>query len=216
MKVLIAVLAVVLLWLGGLIAFVVTVQHEHAPDPAPQVDGVVALTGASNARITEAMALLERGKAREVLVSGVNRDVTREQLRQAAGAPPGLYDCCVELGYEAEDTIGNAREIADWVRRKDFRSLIVVTSDYHMPRSLIEIHSQLPGVKLVAYPVATPSLDGPRWWRSALGARRLTVEYCKFLVVATREGLISLWKGLSGGGKPPAAHRAASGSQPVS
>lgn len=213
MKGLIAFLAVLVIWLGGLFVFAAAIQHAHAPDPAPQADGVVALTGASNARITEAMALLADGKAREVLVSGVNHTVTREQLRQATAAPRAVYDCCVELGYAAEDTIGNAREIADWARRKDFHSLIVVTSDYHMPRSLIEIHSALPGVKLIAYPVATPSLDAPRWWRSAVGARRMTMEYCKFLVVATREGLISLGRHL-GGRKTPAA--SPSGTQPAS
>jgi uncharacterized SAM-binding protein YcdF (DUF218 family) len=191
MKGLIAVGVVVLIWFLGLLAFAGIIQHERAPDPLPQADGVVALTGASNARITEAMTLLAQGKARQVLVSGVNPTVTREQLRQAMRAPKALYACCVQLGYQAEDTIGNAREIADWARRMDFRSLIVVTSDYHMPRSIMEIHAALPEVKLIPYPVATPSLDAPRWWRSAGGARRMTLEYCKFLVVAVRESILS-------------------------
>jgi uncharacterized SAM-binding protein YcdF (DUF218 family) len=175
----------------------------------------VALTGSSNARIAEAVDLLAQGRAHQMLISGVNPTVTREQLRLAlGGVPHAIYDCCVELGYQAEDTIGNAREIADWARRNGFHSLIVVTSDYHMPRSLMEIRGALPGVTLIPYPVATPSLDAQRWWRSATGARRMTVEYCKFLIVAAREFIIWIGNGLSGHHHPGA--QASSGAKPAS
>jgi uncharacterized SAM-binding protein YcdF (DUF218 family) len=199
MKGLIAVVAVVVVWFLGLLVFAVQIQHARPPSPMPDADGVVALTGASNARLAEAVDLLAQGRARQMLVSGVNPTVTREQLRRALGVPHPIYDCCVQLGYQAEDTIGNAREIADWARRNDFHSLIVVTSDYHMPRSLMEIRGALPHVKLIPYPVVTPSLDARRWWRSANGARRMTVEYCKFLIVAAREFI--LWIGNSVDGK---------------
>jgi uncharacterized SAM-binding protein YcdF (DUF218 family) len=214
MRGLIAVLAVVLVWFLGLLIFAIQVQHEKPPQPLPPADGVVALTGASNARIAEAVDLVAQGRARRMLVSGVNTHVTREQLRLALKAPKPIYECCVELGYQAEDTIGNAREIADWARRNDFHTLIVVTSDYHMPRSLMEIRGALPGVKLVPYPVATPSLDAPNWWRSATGARRMTMEYCKFLIVAAREFI--LWIGSLFAGHPQQAHPAVSGAKPAS
>jgi uncharacterized SAM-binding protein YcdF (DUF218 family) len=213
MKGLFAVLAVVAVWFLGLLIFAAQVQHERPPAPAPTADGVVALTGASDARIAEAVDLVAQGRARRMLVSGVNASVTREQLRLALGVAHPVYDCCVELGYQAEDTIGNAREIADWARRNGFHSLIVVTSDYHMPRSLMEIRGALPGVKLVPYPVATPSLDAPHWWRSATGARRMTVEYCKFLIVAAREFI--LWIGSAFAGHPAKPH-APSGLKPAS
>jgi uncharacterized SAM-binding protein YcdF (DUF218 family) len=214
MRGLVAILVVVLVWFLGLLIFAVQVQHERPPSPTPTADGVVALTGASNARIAEAVDLLGQGRARQVLISGVNPTVTREQLRLALGVPRAIYDCCVELGYQAEDTIGNAREIADWARRNSFHSLIVVTSDYHMPRSLMEIRGALPGVTLIPYPVATPSLDAQRWWRSATGARRMTVEYCKFLIVAAREFI--LWLGNAFAGHSHPAGQAASGAQPTS
>jgi uncharacterized SAM-binding protein YcdF (DUF218 family) len=214
MRGLVAILVVVLVWFLGLLIFAVQVQHERPPSPTPTADGVVALTGASNARIAEAVDLLGQGRARQVLISGVNPTVTREQLRVALGVPRPIYDCCVELGYQAEDTIGNAREIADWARRNNFHSLIVVTSDYHMPRSVMEIRGALPGVTLIPYPVATPSLDAQRWWRSATGARRMTVEYCKFLIVAAREFILGVGNAFSGHGH--AAGHAASGAQPAS
>jgi len=105
----------------------------------------------------------------------------------------------VDLGFEAEDTVGNAQEIAAWARSKGYRSLIVVTSDYHMPRSLVEIRGQAPGVKLTPYAVSTPSLDNARWWRAAVTARRMTLEYMKYLAVRGREGVRRLTR------EPPAA-----------
>ena len=192
MKTLAAVLVVALLWLAGLVAFADRVQRAAPPDPTPQADGIVALTGASDARIQESMDLLRAGKGRRLLVSGVNRQVSREQLKRLTTAPSALYDCCVDLGFDAVNTVGNAQEIAAWSRAKGFKSLIVVTSDYHMPRSLLEIHGAAPEAALIPYPVATPSLDARRWWRSAAGARFMTLEYCKYLVVLARESLLRM------------------------
>jgi uncharacterized SAM-binding protein YcdF (DUF218 family) len=192
MRVLVAVLVVALIWLAGLVAFADRVQRLTPPDPVPKADGIVALTGASDARIQEAMDLLQAGKGRRVLVSGVNREVTRDQLRKVANSPGNLYDCCVDLDFDAQNTKGNAQQIADWARGKSFRTLIVVTSDYHMPRSILEIRGAMPEATLIAYPIATPALDTQHWWRSATGARFMTLEYCKYLAVLVREGVISL------------------------
>jgi uncharacterized SAM-binding protein YcdF (DUF218 family) len=96
------------------------------------------------------------------------------------------------LGFSATDTVGNARETAAWARAKGFKSLIVVTSDFHMPRAMLELHEALPDAALTPYPVKTTELDAGRWWRTAEGARRMTVEYCKYLVILAREGLLNL------------------------
>jgi uncharacterized SAM-binding protein YcdF (DUF218 family) len=206
MKSLAALLVVAIIWLAGLMAFADRVQRQAPPSPTPHADGIVALTGKSEARIQEAMSLLQQGKARRLLVSGVNREVTRPELRDVTAAPSRLYDCCVDLGFDAENTLGNAQEIAAWTKAKGFKSLIVVTSDYHMPRSLLEIRSALPGVKLIAYPVATPSLDAHRWWRSGTGAKFMTLEYTKYLVVLGREGIIKLGEAFDG--KPSETEKA--------
>jgi uncharacterized SAM-binding protein YcdF (DUF218 family) len=192
MKSLVALLVVAAIWTAGLLAFAARVAREAPPEAVPQADGIVALTGASDARIQEAMDLLAANKGRRVLVSGVNRTVTREELRQLTHAPSRLYECCVDLGFDAENTLGNAQEIAAWARAKSFRSLIVVTSDYHMPRSMLEIRGALPGVQLVGYPTVTPSLDARRWWRTGTGARRMALEYCKYLVVFAREAVLHI------------------------
>ena len=209
MKVLVAILVVALVWLAGLVAFAQRVQRLTPPDPVPQADGIVALTGASNARIQEAMDLLQAGKGRRVLVSGVNKSVTRDQLNKVANAPANLYDCCVDLDFDAQNTKGNAQQIADWARGKSFKTLIVVTSDYHMPRSLLEIHGSLPEATLIPYPIATPALDTHRWWKSSGGAWFMTLEYCKYLAVLTREGFISLGNAMDHGSHKTAPNSAA-------
>ena len=208
MKVLVAILVVALVWLAGLVAFAQRVQRLTPPDPVPQADGIVALTGASDARIQEAMDLLQAGKGRRVLVSGVNKSVTRDQLNKVANAPANLYDCCVDLDFDAQNTKGNAQQIADWARGKSFKTLIVVTSDYHMPRSILEIHGALPEAVLVPYPIATPALDTHHWWKTSGGAWFMTLEYCKYLAVLTREGFISLGNAMDHGSHKPAANAA--------
>ena len=85
----------------------------------------------------------------------VIREVRRQELRALTPGSNRLFNCCVDLGFEAEDTVGNAQEIAAWADAKGYDSLIVVTSDYHMPRALTEIRAAAPGVELTAYAVET-------------------------------------------------------------
>jgi uncharacterized SAM-binding protein YcdF (DUF218 family) len=183
----IAVLA--LIWLIGLFAFADRVRgYTPAADPA-RADAIVALTGPSAERVNAAIRLLEQDKGDRVLISGVNREVRRQELSALTPGSNKLFNCCVDLGFEAEDTVGNAQEIAAWAAAKDYDSLIVVTSDYHMPRALTEIRAAAPAVELTAYAVETPSLDSPRWWRAAVTARRMTLEYVKYLAALGRAGL---------------------------
>lgn len=180
----IAILA--LIWLIGLFAFADRVRN-FTPAPEPErADAIVALTGPSAERVNAAIRLLEQDRGERVLISGVNREVRRQELRALTPGSNKLFNCCVDLGFEAEDTLGNAQEIASWAEAKDYDSLIVVTSDYHMPRALTEIRAAAPGVRLTPYAVETPSLDNSRWWRAAVTARRMTLEYMKYLAALGR------------------------------
>jgi uncharacterized SAM-binding protein YcdF (DUF218 family) len=132
-----------------------------------------------------------------------------------AKAPGRLYDCCVDLGFSAVDTIGNARETAAWARANKFRRLIVVTADYHMPRAILELKGALPEGQLQAYPVATDEIDARRWWRSGWGARRMVVEYCKYLVILTRESVLQLGPKDHAASQPPPSASAAATIRPA-
>ena len=191
MKTLAALLIALMIWGLGLLAFTGRVdQSTPAPEP-PTADGVVVLTGASNIRLEAATRLLEEGKGKRLLISGVNREATRADVQTVTKAVKPIYDCCVDLGFAAANTVGNARETAEWAKSKGYQSLIVVTADYHMPRSMLELSAAMPGVKLSPYPVKT-DLNAHRWWKTSISARRMIVEYCKYLAILGREAFLGL------------------------
>jgi uncharacterized SAM-binding protein YcdF (DUF218 family) len=195
-------LVVALIWVAGLLTFADRIARLTPPDePAAAADGIVALTGGSDLRLAAGAHLLEDGKGKRLLVSGVSRTATRDDLWTVTGAPKPLFDCCVDLGFEAVDTIGNARETAEWAHAMDYHSLILVTADYHMPRALIELRAALPGVTITPYPVATPTLDARRWTADSRSAKRMATEYVKYLAILTREAVL-------GSGKPVRARNA--------
>jgi uncharacterized SAM-binding protein YcdF (DUF218 family) len=193
MKALAALLVIVMLWAVGLFAFAARISHSTpAADPG-RAQGIVTLTGPSPARMEVGVSLLQEGRGQRLLISGVNRMNTRDSIRRAARSVAGpVYDCCVDLGFEAVDTIGNARETADWSRARGYDQLIVVTADYHMPRALLELKGAMPRARLIPYPVATDELNARAWWRNPRQARRLSLEYCKYLVILTREAVLGV------------------------
>jgi uncharacterized SAM-binding protein YcdF (DUF218 family) len=210
-RVLAAIVIVALIWAVGLVAFAQRIERLTPAEEPAVADAVVALTGASDLRLEAAVRLLERGKGRRLLISGVNKEASRDDILTVTRAAKPIYDCCVDLGFTAADTRGNAREIAEWAQGKGYDSLIVVTSDYHMPRAMLLIRSTLPTAKLTAYPVVTEPVDVRHWWRRSGDARRLTIEYCKYLAILTRESVRSLG---AKSNEPPAAAAAAKGTKP--
>ena len=189
-------LAAVLTWLLGLLNFVNALARQ-APDSVSRADGVVVLTGGTN-RLQAGFALLAAGKARQLLISGVNADVTHEQLRRflqrdGQDIPSQLFRCCVELGFTARDTRGNARETAAWSIRRNIQSLLLVTSNYHMARSMIEFRHTMPSTRIEAFPVVADKVVLDSWWRSPGSVQLFAFEYTKFLVarlrIATLDGM---------------------------
>ena len=203
MRTLAAILVVLLVWSSGLLAFAARIDRSTPAADPPVADGIVALTGGSGERIAAGLGLLEAGKAKRMLISGVSRHVTRGELQTITGASKPVYDCCVDLGFQANNTLGNALETADWARRNGYTTLILVTADYHMPRARLELKSALPEAQIIPYPIATSEISAADWWKTGLGAERMILEYTKYLAVLGRETLLGI------GPKPaPAAKHA--------
>jgi uncharacterized SAM-binding protein YcdF (DUF218 family) len=156
-------------------------------------DGIVVLTGGEH-RLRTAGGLMRDRRAPRLLISGANRIATRADLRRLTGLPTKTFDCCVDIGYEARNTRGNAAETADWVRERGYKRLIVVTSSYHMPRSLAELSRRMPGVELYAHPVRAKKERREPWWLDFQSTRTLIAEYVKF-VPAAGWYLVSIWFG---------------------
>ncbi len=176
-----AVLIVILLI--GLIAFA---QHiERAPVEPKAADGIVVLTGGT-ARIDHALRLLAEKKGKRLLISGVNPATTKRQLTALSEQDQALFACCVDLDRRAQNTVGNAEETRDWAMENNFASLIVVTSNYHMPRALAELGRVLPAAKLQPFSVTERNFHVDRWWRYPGTARLLIHEYAKYLPAVAR------------------------------
>jgi uncharacterized SAM-binding protein YcdF (DUF218 family) len=175
--------AVFLLVLGFML-FAAVAMREPV-DSAAAADGIVVLTG-TDSRIVEGGRLLKQGRAKRMLISGVNRQTSRTDLQRISGMDEASFQCCVDLGYEALDTIGNADETRHWVKDLNFRSVIVVTSSYHMPRSITELRLAMPDITLTAHSVQTKGARPDAWWLYARTTRVLIREYLKFLPAAAR------------------------------
>jgi uncharacterized SAM-binding protein YcdF (DUF218 family) len=145
-----------------------------------EADAIVVLTG-GEARIPEAVRLLGEGKGRRLLISGVNPATKRGELARLAPNSKKLFRCCIDVGHEARDTPGNADETRQWVRDRGFKSLIVVTASYHMPRSLAELRRALPDTRLIPYAVNPSNVHIDEWWAHRGTLRLLVSEYVKFV-----------------------------------
>lgn len=173
-----------LLGLIGFGAFLVSLDHSER-EPEARADAIVVLTGGSQ-RIGEGIELLAKGFGRRLLITGVNERTGRAEIEKFRVGHGAIVQCCVDLDYRARNTVENALETRRWVRKNGFNSLVVVTSNYHMPRTLLELEHVLPDVRKVAYPVIGP--HGP--WANNLGALRLFAgEYAKYVAVWARRRL---------------------------
>jgi uncharacterized SAM-binding protein YcdF (DUF218 family) len=174
------ILAMILVAFAYALGFILFVSLlPAAPSAPPHADGVVVLTG-GDTRLDKAASLFEQGIAKRMLVSGVGQATTRDTLK-ALMHGGARFDCCVDMDYAAEDTHGNAEQAADWTRRHGFKSLVLVTARYHMPRSLREFHNLMPDVTLDPYPVDESGIDLSGWWRHQGTVLLLHREYLKYL-----------------------------------
>jgi len=178
------VLAIIAVAGAGFVWFVL-----HVPDTEVALDrnadGIVVLTGGAS-RISDAIELLATGRGKRLLISGVHRTTSSAEIARINPRYQGLVACCVDLDHSAVNTTGNAIETRRWVRERGFSSLIVVTSAYHMPRTMAELAKQLPDVALVPFPVVTEKLRNEPWWTNGPTARLIISEYAKFVVAQLR------------------------------
>jgi uncharacterized SAM-binding protein YcdF (DUF218 family) len=189
-------------FLGGALAalalalslgFAVFVQRLDWVEPGRlrETDGAVVLTGGAD-RISEGVNILAKGYTARLLITGVNQATSSAEIARLAPEYGELFSCCVDLDYRALNTEGNAVETRVWARARAMRSLTVVTSNYHMPRALLELHAALPDVELSRYSVVP---DHPKGWRSLLEpqlGKVLVLEYFKYLRAAARLKLFPL------------------------
>ncbi len=170
-------------WLGGLAWFSAHIPHAVADATTP-TDAIVVLTGGTE-RLDTGLGLLRRKMGRKLFVSGVYHSVDVAALLRLARQKPDELACCLMLGHAADNTVGNAVETAAWMRAEGFHSLRLVTSNYHMQRSLLEFRYAMPDIAIIPNPVFPQSVKG-EWWLWPGSAHLITAEYSKFLAAHLR------------------------------
>ncbi|MFD1702405.1 YdcF family protein [Methylopila henanensis] len=173
------------LTVAGFAGFLTLVPAGERQAEAVHGEGIVVLTGGAE-RLPDALRLLASGSGKRLLISGVHPATTESELARALPDFAAYARCCVDLGRRALNTAGNAIETRRWAERHHFRSLVVVTSGYHMPRTLMELAREMPNVDLVPYAVVTERLRGEPWWRDWSTAKLLAGEYVKYVAALVR------------------------------
>jgi uncharacterized SAM-binding protein YcdF (DUF218 family) len=174
----------VILLVGGFFWFISHIASDEVSIDS-KADGIVALTGAA-ARIPDAIELLATERGKRLLITGVYRATSAREIARITPLYSKYFSCCIDLDRSALNTFGNALETKRWARQHNFNSLIVVTSNWHMPRAMAELAHQLPDVTLIPYPVISEKVKTEPWWSYADTARLLFAEYLKYLFALMR------------------------------
>ena len=159
-----------------------------------KTDAIVVLTGGSS-RLEEGLDLLAQKKAKKLFVSGVYRGVDVRRLLALSQGNPEELVCCVKLGYAAVSTQGNAAETKAWIDIEGFKTIRLVTSSYHMPRSIKEFSYQLPDVTVIPHAVFPKQFKRNEWWRWSGTASLILTEYIKFIMSSLRHFKEQLFRG---------------------
>lgn len=168
------------LFLSLLQHFVLTLPTT--PAKAPKADGIVVTTG-GQARLRTGLDLLANQMAPHLLITGVGDGINKQMISRSldlSASGEALLACCVSLEFTAKDTIGNAIASKLWAEEKDIETILLVTSDYHMPRAVRELAHQMPRRTIIAYPVKAPDLAGKSWYSDWQTYRLYMREFLKY------------------------------------
>jgi uncharacterized SAM-binding protein YcdF (DUF218 family) len=187
----VAALAVVFVAVSiGFVGFISQLRGAETR-PAHTADGIVVLTGGSS-RVSDAMELLADGYGKRLLISGVHPTNAASDISRSLPDNQSLLGCCVDLDRSAVNTRSNAAETRRWAHERGFKSLIVVTSNYHMPRAIVELSHAMPDIALIPFAVVGDKWRDEPWWTSGATVRLLLSEYVKYVAAEMRVRLADL------------------------
>src|ERR1700761_5077288 len=179
--------ALAIMFVGAAIGFIGFLSQLRGAETRPgrSADGIVVLTGGSS-RVSDAVELLADGYGKRLLISGVHPTNAASDISRSLPDNQSLLGCCVDLDRSAVNTRSNAAETRRWVHERGFKSLIVVTSNYHMPRAIAEMSHAMPDIALIPFAVVGDKWRDEPWWTSGATLRLLLSEYVKYVAVEMR------------------------------
>lgn len=170
-------------WAGGFVWFTGMIPNKPSEDKT-DTDAIVVLTG-GGLRLERGFELLAEGMAPQMFISGVEDGVTvrellnKKEYHEFSGKIPPHS---ITLGYQARSTVGNAEEIASWVKREHIETIRLVSGNYHIPRSVYEIHRVAPSLVIIPDPVFPKHFENNEWGQSVTGIRLVVSEYHKYII----------------------------------
>lgn len=169
---------------AGFVGFISQLRGTETK-PSRNADGIVVLTGGSS-RVSDAVELLAGGYGRRLLISGVHPSSGASDISRSLPDNQSMLNCCVDLDRSAVNTRSNAAETRRWAHEKGFKSLIVVTSNYHMPRAIVELSHAMPDITLIPYAVVGGKWREEPWWSNSGTLRVVLSEYVKYVAAELR------------------------------
>lgn len=168
-------------WFIGLSLFIRSASEIPPTGPLQKLDAIVVLTGGSN-RVDTGFDLLAQGSGKKLFISGVYRGTdVKLLLNHWKSEAQGNFECCVVLGFEADNTAENALETVEWLRGENFNSLYLVTANYHLPRALLKFDEIAPGLDITPFPVVPDGINMKGWWRDSVTRNLILREYMKYV-----------------------------------
>ena len=180
MKLLKIVTILIIIYFVGFLFFIKRINDFSTPNPIPEADGIVVWTGKGGGRLEAGVDLLLEKKGERLLISGVNSEISLDEIKEIIAIPEKFSNCCLDLDYEAKNTIGNAYETTAWAKALGFKHIILVTSAYHMPRAEIQMGATTSQIKITPFPVFNQTER--KWYLDNNRLKRLLTEYTKLLI----------------------------------
>jgi uncharacterized SAM-binding protein YcdF (DUF218 family) len=176
--------SILIFWIAGFIWFTGSIPSETV-DGEIRTEAIIVLTGGSG-RVDAGIELLAKGRGRKLLISGVGKNVKLQDLislstKELQQAIQQLEEH-ISLGHDAVSTRGNAEEAKEWIQKHNFKSITLVTSNYHMPRSILKFRALMPKIKIVPYPVFPSNVKLAEWWRFPGTVKLMVREYNKYIL----------------------------------
>ena len=149
-------------------------KFENSVTNINNIDGIVVLTG-DQFRIAKGIELLKRNPNKKLLISGVNKNINPVDIMKEFPSSINFFQCCIDIGKDAKNTFENIIETFEWMKSNEFTSIIIVTSDYHLPRVKLEINRFIDNQQIFYEAVKTDESD------SILRLKKVTLEYIKYI-----------------------------------
>ncbi|MEG8099189.1 YdcF family protein [Candidatus Liberibacter brunswickensis] len=171
----------------GFISFINCVQRMRIPNH-PLVNAIVVLTG-EKIRIEKSFELLENNIGSKVFISGVHHSVSKDILIKKIPIKKDLAECCIDIGYKALNTSGNATEISEWAKKHNFHHVLIVTHDYHIIRTFLELNRVNNTINFIPYPIISPSVQNNNLILNMRMLIIIFIEYLKILLLSVQNEL---------------------------